>query len=101
MFTNCYNQGVQFTFANGLTISIQWGKGNYCQNQSSDLGSPFTSPREILESIDAEIAIWDQDGYDYCFENDNVKGWVATDEVAYWITEVQSAKSLSDILSCE
>lgn len=101
MFTNCYNQGVQFTFANGLTISIQWGKGNYCENRVSDFRSPFTSPREILQSIDAEIAIWNQNDEWYQFDNEIVKGWVSTDEVAQWIIKVQSAKSLSDIMSCE
>jgi hypothetical protein len=100
MFTNCYNQGVQFTFANGLTISIQWGAGNYCQNRSFEV-SPFNAPRDIFKCSDAEIAIWDGNDKSYQFGNGTCKGWVSTDEVAQWIIEVSTAKSLSDIMICE
>jgi hypothetical protein len=98
MFTNCYNTGVQFTFANGLSISIQWGGGNYCDNRN--LTPNFDEQklsRTIVECPNAEIAIWDENNNWYNFGSDTVKGWVTTDEVAQWMTKVQTAKNINEI----
>jgi hypothetical protein len=67
--------GVQMTFANGNTISIQFGYGNYCENRH----------RSKSECRDAEIAIWNDNDEWYNFGSDTVKGWCNMDEVAYWI----------------
>ena len=67
--------GFQMTFANGNTISVQFGFGNYCENKykSEDC------------SIDAEIAIWNENKNWYDFGSDTVKGYCNMDEVAKWI----------------
>ena len=68
--------GIQMTFANGNTISIQFGYGNYCENR--DISKPT--------SKDAEIAIWNSKQQWYTFESSNqVKGYCSADEVAEWI----------------
>lgn len=69
--------GFSMTFANGNTISVQFGAGNYCANK--------------LESntccANAEIAIWDKNNKDYTFADDwdQVKGYCSADDVAKWI----------------
>lgn len=53
MFKITSNAGFHIVFKNGLTLSTQFGRGNYCNNHQD--GS-----RDRLESCpDAEIAIWD------------------------------------------
>lgn len=67
--------GLQMTFQNGNTISIQFGFGNYCDNK-------FTGKTSCN---DAEIAIWNDKDVWYNFESDQVKGYCNTDEIAKWI----------------
>jgi hypothetical protein len=96
MFTNCFNEGVQMTFENGLTISIQWGTGNYCENRSFT-GLDLYKRREMWQSSDAEIGIWNDKNEWYNFGSDSVKGWVKPDEVADWIYRVKNAESIETI----
>ena len=67
--------GIQMKFANGNTISIQFGFGNYGSNR--DKSEPQT--------LTAEVAIWDASDNWYQFEGDTVEGWCNADEVAKWI----------------
>ena len=67
--------GIQMTFENGNTISIQFGYGNYCDNRSESQ----------MHCKNAEIAIWDKDGIWHNFGNDTVKGYCNTDEIADFI----------------
>jgi len=80
-YKNGDNNGFHITFKNGLTISVQFGKANYC--------TPKTS---------AEIAIWNKHYQDYIFdENRIVKGWISPEEVAEWIFAVSTASNLTTI----
>lgn len=39
MFTLCdsnWNKGFHITFDNGWTVSVQWGRSNYCDNKTYD-----------------------------------------------------------------
>ncbi len=72
------NAGFQMTFANGWTVSVQWGLGTYSDNRYSDF-------RAHAESKTAEIAAWDIDGKWHDFGDDTVKGWCTPDEVATFI----------------
>jgi hypothetical protein len=74
-------KGIQMTFANGNTISIQFGRGNYCKNRN------LLEQNEIgVFCPDAEIAIWDKHGNWHSFEGDvRVEGYCSADEVAKWI----------------
>jgi hypothetical protein len=71
------HEGFSMKFANGYTISVQFGNGNYCTRDS--IG--------VAES--AEIAIWDQDKTWYDFGMDTVKGWCSADEVVSWMDKVK------------
>ena len=44
-------KGFHMTFANGKTISVQFGRGNYCDNDSQEHNYPN------LYSRDAEVMV--------------------------------------------
>ena len=82
-----------------MTISVQFGYGNYCENRDTrNAGNLFASHdahERDCESKDAEVAAWIDidgnrgewitkkliDGLDY----DDVKGWMSADEVGAFI----------------
>lgn len=94
-FKTTFNRGFHMTFDNGLTISVQWGTGNYCERKK-----PVYMTDELrnvmVESKDAEIAIWENQGGKRFlnFGSDEVKGYCTPNEVADWICKVSSATSL-------
>jgi len=87
-FYSTNNKGFQMLFENGWTISVQFGYGNYCDNNNHPLGFYFSKNQEMTTSSDAEIGIWDKEGHYYNFGNDTVKGYCSTNEVAEWIDKV-------------
>lgn len=91
------NKGFQMKFENGLTISVQFGTMNYCERRKFDLDYLSEMKTDIVQSADAEIAIWDENDNWFNFGTDQVKGWCSPDEVADWIHKVKSAASLKDI----
>lgn len=96
-FVSCQNKGFQMSFYNGMTISVQWGTGNYCSRRSlsSNVLSEMREP--MITSEDAEIAIWDANNNWFDFGSDQVKGFCSTDEVAKIMTFVQGARSFTDL----
>ena len=72
---NDYHNGFAMTFENGWTISVQFGRGNYC-HRKGDI------------ALNAEIAIWDEYGAWYDFGHDTVRGYCNANEVAEWIDKV-------------
>lgn len=79
-----YTNGFHMTFANGWTVSVQFGKVNYI----SDRGHHG-------QSVDAEIAAWDADGAWFHFDSDgaadsHVKGWVKADEVVDFMAMIKA-----------
>lgn len=80
MFGITQNKGFHITFSNGNTISVQFGAGNYCENQES-----------------AEIAIWNEnDDWAYLGYGDTVKGWVSPNEVVKYIN-LAAEKTIEEI----
>lgn len=81
--------GFQMKFENGWTVSVMFGCMNYCNNRYS-YGHDFN--RSVSnECVNAEVAAWDKNGNWYWFdEHQNVKGWVAPDEVADFIQQVKN-----------
>lgn len=102
-FHTTYLNGYRMDFANGVTISVQWKPGNYCENYNVPLTGSLNSYGN-LPSPDAEIAIWVRNGdssssrwitrafYEaYIGEsNDDVIGRLTPDQVAMAIIWAQS-----------
>ena len=98
--------GFQLTFANGLTISVMFHGGNYCEHRYSPLNIAMDNIQieGSHKSKDAEIAIWENDtegsrGRWINIGYDQVSGYHSTDEVAFIIFAVQSAKDFDDLQS--
>jgi len=91
------NKGFSMTFKNGLTISVQFGTGNYCSRRDFIAAIVSEKDSDICESDDAEIAIWDSNNTWFNFGSDTVKGWVSVDEVGDWINRTMNATSIETL----
>lgn len=82
MFKITQGRGFHITFANGYTVSVQWGIGNYCHEQHH----PQSGNRY---SETAEVAYWhESNGELISFGTDTVEGWKSADEVASFLANV-------------
>jgi len=98
-FRSCENKGFQITFNNGWTVSVQFGKGNYCERRSfaNDAWKPETD--DPIHSADAECAVWDANGdWMQLTNGDDVIGWQAPDNVAALIARVAAFPAGNDVL---
>jgi hypothetical protein len=97
MLKSTKNKGFSLTFENGITISVQFGSGNYCErkNLHANYGSEMLN--DIIESSDAEIAIWDEDDNWFNFGSDTVRGWCSANEVARWIYIASTSNNIDEI----
>ena len=91
-FRTTGNKGFQMKFENGWTISVQFGYGNYCDNYQHPDGFDFAKGLNVVQSSDAEIAIWSGDTWKgdwYTFEDgEMVLGHQTPQQVATWISKV-------------
>lgn len=65
------------TFANGITVSVQFGKGDYCENR-------YKENIPDIFCVNAEVIAWDASG-EYITA---AKGWQTPEEVAAFIKEM-------------
>lgn len=84
------------TFANGNTISVQWGYGNYCENREGEMTYDMKGSEIMTKSADAEVASWDKNGVWNLRTflpdaSDDVKGWLSADEVLAFMNLVAKA----------
>lgn len=87
-------KGFHMTFANGLTASVQWGAGNYCDNQY-DGDFSFRTP---VASTNAEVAVIDRNGDlldnikeflpEGVLDDGSVAGWLTPEQVVYFLKKV-------------
>ncbi len=89
MFNVTNNRGFHITFANGWTVSVQWGRGNYCDNRTP---LPPRIHEPVPPSPTAEIAAWDHAGRWWQFENDTVAGYQTPEQVAEFIQKISQLK---------
>jgi hypothetical protein len=97
-FCSTMNKGFSMTFENGITISVQFGYGNFCDNKimNAEYGEELREP--IVSSRTAEIAIWDSNLTYFRFSNgEPVVGYVTPDEVAAWIAIASKARTLTEL----
>lgn len=88
MFNTTMGKGFHLKFANGWTVSVQFGPGNYCDNRHMNFNQNVQAGEK--GSNTAEIAAWDKHGKYYQFENDTVDGYKNADDVAKFINEIAS-----------
>ena len=93
------NKGFSLTFENNLTISVQFGYANYCENRNYGRIDSVMQSDDVRECINAEIAIWDEENNWFNFGSDTVKGYVDANEVARWINKVANATNLNSLES--
>lgn len=93
MIVNNDNNNFSMKFANGLTISVAFGAGNYCERKNTN--TRHNEPPRV-ETNTAEICIWDESNTDLQYNGDGVIGWLNADEIAQWIFLVKTAKNLAD-----
>jgi hypothetical protein len=95
MFSASSNKGFQITFANGNTVSVQWGPHNYC-NPTHELGreAEHDAPQQQAQwgSTTAEVAAWNSDGQWHNCGGDQVKGWLSPAEVVEFINFVATSE---------
>ena len=92
-FGSTMRKGFHMTFENGLTISVQWGAGNYCDNYNS---GDFTC-RTDAHSNTAEIAVMygrefipiDPFVPEHCSHDGTVCGWMSPEDVLYAMNKVR------------
>lgn len=90
MFKVTDGKGFQMTFANGWTVSVQWGFGNYCDNYHKQWSLNANVVMGAEGSATAEIAAWDANKVWYKFPTDTVKGYCTPDEVADFIKMISA-----------
>lgn len=76
-------KGVHFTFDNGLTLSIQIGRGNYSDNYDHQYDITAKSP--LPPSRTAELGLWGADGEWFSLDSGDVKGNVPVSEIIRFI----------------
>jgi len=82
--------GFSMKFANGWTVSVQFGEYANCENRDF---SHSKRNKNKSKCVNAEIAAWDASDEWYSFDYDNVKGWVSPDEVADFITMIKAKEN--------
>ncbi len=95
-FVSTMRKGFQMTFPNGLTVSVQWGAGNYCDNYfPEDMDFSFSKD---AKSDTAEIAVIDPRGefidpqrfFDYEIRSDGmVAGYFDPSQVVELLANVR------------
>ena len=81
-------KGFHITFTNGMTLSVQFGPGNYGDNYDMDF--EYDIIKKNIESNEVEVAMWDKNGSWITKEygaDDDVIGWVdieAFEKIIRW-----------------
>lgn len=96
-FVSTMRKGFQMTFENGLTVSVQWGAGNYCDNRFPD-DMDFSCSKDA-RSDTAEVAV--MRNFKFLNANnflpeedadwmDDVVGWLTPEQVVGLLERVKN-----------
>ena len=97
-FVSIMRKGFQITFENGLTASVQWGAGNYCDNHFPD-DCDFSCSKDA-SSTTAEVAVirgiefLDVGDFlpENCSSDGTFAGWLSPEQVVYFLNRVSEHK---------
>ena len=104
MFRTNSNKGFFMEFENGFGISVQWGTMNYCSVKNLESGvmtemvGNSKEFRNAWESNTAEIAVFKGEKMMSVGDNDQVQGWLTTNDVAKVIEIVSKFKTENTII---
>jgi len=62
MFKTCNNKGFHIKFPNGITLSTQFGPGNYGDNYDDPFIMPDGKEKRSYQYFESEVAAWDEKG---------------------------------------
>lgn len=85
-----HNKGFRITFANGWTASVQWGAGNYCDNNNLYREEGFKIGDPVPASANAEVWAWHGTGTPSESAYGEVRGYLSPAEVLAYLNEVAS-----------
>lgn len=93
MFRITDGKGFHITFANGWTVSVQFGPGNYSSNRDDAAvfsGEYKDECRKAGEygATTVEVAAWPKDGCLMQIESDTVAGWKDASWVLNFMNEI-------------
>ena len=103
-FVATMRKGFQMTFANGMTASVQWGAGNYCDNHTPK-DFDFSCSKDAISNT-AEVAVIYKgdliDGIDrflpeHYSTDGTVAGWLSPEDVLYFLNKVSEYKPESEV----
>jgi len=96
-FQICQGKGFKLTI-DGITLSVQFGMGNYCEKRDYAIGRGKEKEKETdcWESTNAEIAVWDESNVWITKRvvKDVLKETLG-DEVMGWVTPYQVGKIIA------
>lgn len=78
-FSRGPEKGFHITFANGWTVSVQFGNSNYCDNRYNG--------NDGDDCNNAEVWRWDKNGDSH---GEDVSGYMSADEVLRYMNETAS-----------
>lgn len=83
------HKGFHITFQSGVTLSVQFGAANYCDNYDREIG--YERAEHRITSTTAELAMWTGEDTWFNFDSgkfedgSDVKGYCDIAEVEKWI----------------
>ncbi len=87
-FKICDDKGFHIGLSNGFTVSVQFGRGNYCEHHRD---GNWDEPNKG-SSFDAETAVFDPRDDLIPVNGDIVQGWQTPDDVVRLLTVVARQK---------
>lgn len=102
-FVSTMRKGFHITFENGLSASVQWGAGNYCDNHFPK-DWDFSCSKDA-ESDTAEVAVFYNDEFidanqfvtDEHIGGDTVVGYLTPEQVVNFLMNVKNATSFNKL----
>ena len=91
MFT-ANRKGFSITFANGITASVQFGKGNYCDNRFKE-----DDMSGLHSCVNAEIMAYDEDNDEVL----NPQSHQSPEEVLKWLNDLSIIINKKDLVNKE
>lgn len=91
-------KGFHITFANGYTVSVQFGGGNYCDNRSAEEGPDNDVKRGARGSATAEAAVLSPRGVMLAMRTASRGGWEISGSTSFDDT-VQGYQTPENVLA--